>query len=407
MTQAPINNNYTLAPCTTAAQAGIDRDPAYGAITPPLYLSSNFSFESFGNKRTYDYTRSGNPTRDILGRALADLEGGYDGVVTATGMAALDLVFNLLTAGDVVIAPHDCYGGTHRLLTARADQGHFQVEFVNFNDADALAAACALRPKLVLIETPSNPLLRITDIASVTKAAKKIGAWVAVDNTFLSPALQKPIELGADIVIHSTTKYINGHSDVVGGAVIARTKELHEQLSWWANCTGTTGAPFDSFLTLRGLRTLDLRIKQQSASAGQIAFYLSSHPAVRTVYYPGLSWHPGHDIAKAQQKGFGAMLSVELTGGIAAAERFINALTLFSFAESLGGFESLAAHPATMTHAAMDAAARKTAGITDGLIRLSIGLESPDDLIADLGGALDQGNTQAAEALVTGAAAYA
>lgn len=401
-------NYRALDPCTRAAQAGIDNDPTHGSVTPPVYLSTNFSFRAFGQRRDYDYTRSGNPTRDVLGQVIADLEGGHNAVITSSGMAALDLVFHHLSPCDLLIAPHDCYGGTHRLLTARARQGHFKVEFADLTNPDNLPGIIARRPRLILVETPSNPLLRLTDIVAVTTAAKKIGALVAVDNTFLSPTLQKPIELGADIVVHSTTKYINGHSDVVGGAVVSKTRALHESFVWWANCIGTTGAPFDSFLTLRGIRTLDVRVKQQSATAGQIAFYLSSHPAVRTVYYPGLSWHPGHAIAKAQQKGFGAMLSIELTGGIAAAENFINALTLFSFAESLGGFESLVAHPATMTHAAMDAATRKSAGIDDGLIRLSIGLESADDLIADLNGALESSRTETTPVrVVTRAAVHA
>lgn len=374
--------------CTITARAGIDQDTQYGSVTPPLYLSSNYAFESFGNKRAYDYSRTGNPTRDVLGKALADLEGGYNAVITSSGMAALDLVFQLLEPEDLVIAPHDCYGGTYRLLQARAKQKHFRIAFVDLTNESHRALTFAAKPKLVLIETPSNPLLRITDIGAVCREAKKAGSLVAVDNTFLSPVLQKPIEHGADIVIHSTTKYINGHSDVVGGAVVSKTKELHDQFAWWANCTGTTGAPFDSFLTLRGLRTIDLRVKQQSESAQEVAEFLTRHPAVHAVYYPGLKAHPGHGIAKAQQKGFGAMLSFDLKGGLPLAKAFIDSLNLFTFAESLGGFESLIAHPATMTHAAMDEKAKIKAGITGGLIRISVGLESPRDLIHDLNSAL-------------------
>jgi len=375
--------------CTIAAGAGIDRDPAFGAVTPPLYLSSNFSFDSFGNKRAYDYTRSGNPTRDLLGKAIADLEGGYDSVITASGMAAVDLVLQLLTPDDLVIAPHDCYGGTYRLLTARAKKGHFKIAFADLTRKQNMALIFSARPKLILVETPSNPLLRLTDIGAVAREARKHGTIVVVDNTFLSPALQQPFKFGADIVIHSTTKYINGHSDVVGGAVVAKTKELHESLAWWANCTGTTGAPFDSFLTLRGLRTLDLRIKGQSAAAAEVAAFLAAQGAVKTVYYPGLRTHPEHALARVQQRGFGAMLSFELQGGLEDAKALIDRLKLFTLAESLGGFESLVAHPASMTHASMDAIARKKAGISDGLIRLSIGLESPIDLIADLKQALE------------------
>ncbi len=370
-------------PNTRTARIGVDKDPHHGSVTPALYLSTNYSFEGFGKKRPYDYSRSGNPTRDDLGHAIAALEGGYDGVITSSGMAALDLVFQLLSPGDLIVAPHDCYGGTYRLLQSRAGKGQFDVLFADLTKTENLPAIFACKPKLVLIETPSNPLLRITDIEAVTKIAKRTDSLVVADNTFLSPVLQKPIDLGVDIVVHSTTKYINGHGDVVGGAVISKTSELHEQVAWWANCTGTTGAPFDSFLTLRGLRTLDLRIRQQNDSAEDVAAFLSTHKAVPKVYYPGLKDHPGHDIARAQQKGFGAMLSIELTDE-SAVRKFVERLSLFSFAESLGGYESLAAHPVTMTHASMDKAAQIKAGITDGLIRLSIGLESPEDLIRDL-----------------------
>lgn len=397
-TQNPTHPDCFQDPKTSAARAGVDRDAMHGSVIPPLYLSTNFSFQSFGQRRTYDYTRSGNPTRDTLGKVIAQLEGGYNSIITSSGMAAVDLVLSLLTPGDLIIAAHDCYGGTHRLLQARAERGHFFVEFIDLTDPAALDEIRVRRPQLVLIETPSNPLLRITDIEAVAKAAKKAGAIVAVDNTFLSPALQHPLALGADLVIHSTTKYINGHSDVVGGAVVAKTAQLHETLGWWANCVGNTGAPFDAYLTLRGLRTLDLRIRQQTDSAGQIAEYLSKHADVTKVYYPGLTDHPGHALAKAQQKGFGAMLSFEIAGGVEATRSFVNNLKLFSFAESLGGFESLAAHPVTMTHAGMDPAARTKAGITDGLIRLSVGLEAADDLIADLGAAL-RGNARGSQSL--------
>ncbi len=384
-----MSANTDWQDCTKTSRAGVDKDPAHGSVTPPLYLSTNFSFEGFGKKRPYDYTRSGNPTRDELGRAIAALEGGYDAVITSSGMAALDLVFQQLSPGDLIVAPHDCYGGTYRLLQTRADRGHFEVLFADLTKTENLPAIFACKPKLVLIETPSNPLLRITDIEAVTKIAKRTGAIVVADNTFLSPVLQRPFDLGVDLIVHSTTKYINGHGDVVGGAVISKTSEWHEKIAWWANCIGTSGAPFDSFLTLRGLRTLGLRVRQQNDNAEDIAAFLSAHEAVSKVYYPGLNTHPGHDIAKAQQKGFGAMISIELSGGLEAAKSFAGRLSLFCFAESLGGYESLAAHPATMTHASMDKEAQLKAGITDSLIRLSIGLESPDDLIRDLDAALE------------------
>jgi cystathionine gamma-synthase len=378
-------------PSTRAVRAGIDRDTAFGAVTPSLVLSSNFSFAGFNDKRRYDYTRSGNPTRDLLGEALAELEGGAGGVVTATGMAAITLVLNaLLEPGDRLVVPHDGYGGSWRLFNALAKKGAFELVTVDLTDARALADALLEPPKLVWIETPSNPLLRITDLRFVIDAAHKAGALAVVDNTFLSPALQNPIAaFGADVVVHSTTKYINGHSDVVGGAVIARDAALHDTLAWWANALGITGSPFDSFLTLRGLRTLDARLRVHEENAGALAPWLDAQPAVAQVHYPGLASHPGHALAARQQHGFGAMLSVELhavegVGGEAAVRAFVEGLQCFTLAESLGGVESLIAHPATMTHAAMAPEARAAAGITDGLLRLSVGIEALEDLQDDL-----------------------
>jgi len=392
------------APATRAVRAGIDRDAAFGAVTPPLVLSSNFSFAGFNDKRRYDYTRSGNPTRDLLGEALAELEGGAGGTITSTGMAAITLVLHaLLEPGDRLVVPHDGYGGSWRLFKALAAKGAFELVLADLTDPRALAAALEPAPKVVWIETPSNPLLRITDLRFVIDAAHRAGALAVVDNTFLSPALQTPItDFGADAVVHSTTKYINGHSDVVGGAVVARTPELHEKFAWWANCLGITGAPFDSFLTLRGLRTLDARLRVHQENAAAIAAQLDAHPAVAAVYYPGLSSHPGHALATRQQKGFGAMLSVELGGEEDLQEAvvcaFLDGLRCFTLAESLGGVESLVAHPATMTHAAMSPEARAEAGITDGLLRLSVGIEALDDLQADLAAALER-----AQAVIDGA----
>jgi cystathionine gamma-synthase len=369
---------------TIAARAGVDADAAHGAVMPPLYLSSNYSFAGFGCKRRYDYTRSGNPTRDTLADALAELEGGAGGVVTASGMAAIALLTAQLQPGDLLVAPHDCYGGSYRLFKAQAARGLYAVDFVNFADCAALSAALARKPKLVWIETPSNPLLRITDIAATCASAHAFGALVAVDNTFLSPALQQPLALGADVVVHSTTKYLNGHSDVVGGAVVWKDSVLGEELAWWCNCLGLAGAPFDSYLTLRGLRTLGARLAAHQANAAALAELLLDNDAVETVHFPGLSRHPGHLLARRQQRGFGAMLSFDLAGGEAAAAAFVNGLECFTLAESLGGVESLVAHPATMTHASMDADARRRAGIGDGLLRLSAGIEAPDDLRADI-----------------------
>lgn len=369
---------------TRAVRAGIDTDTAHGAVVPPIVLSSNFSFEGFGKKRRYDYTRSGNPTRDLLGEALAELEGGAGGVITATGMAAITLVLSLLEPGQRLVVPHDAYGGSWRLFNALAKKGAFELVTIDFTCPRALAAALDPAPAIVWIETPSNPLLRITDIRFVAEAAKRVGALVVVDNTFLSPALQTPIALGADIVLHSTTKYINGHSDVVGGAVVAKTPELHERLTWWANALGLTGSPFDAFLTLRGLRTLDARLRVHQENTHGLLDLLVGHEAVAAVHYPGLATHPGHALAARQQVGFGAMLSFELRGGEAAARAFCAGLECFTLAESLGGVESLVAHPPTMTHAAMSAEARAAAGIRDGLLRLSVGIEHVRDLRADL-----------------------
>jgi len=305
-------------------------------------------------------------------------------VVTASGMAAITLVLNLLQPGDRLVVPHDCYGGSWRLFDALARKGHFELVVADLTDASQLARVLSEPTRLVWIETPSNPLLRITDLRAVIDAAHEAGALALVDNTFLSPALQTPLAFGADLVLHSTTKYINGHSDVVGGAVVAADPALHQQLVWWANCLGLTGSPFDSFLTLRGLRTLDARLRVHQENALAVAERLAAHPTVSAVHFPGLTSHPGHALAARQQKGFGAMLSFELQGGVPAVRAFLDGLHCFTLAESLGGVESLVAHPASMTHAAMTAEVRAKAGISDGLLRLSIGIEAVEDLLADI-----------------------
>jgi cystathionine gamma-synthase len=373
---------------TRSVRAGLESDDVTGAVVPPLHLSSTYAFRGYGDKRKYDYSRSGNPTRDLLGNALADLEGGAGGVITGTGMGAITLVGHLLPQGARIVAPHDCYGGTFRLFTAWQKRGELTIDFVRFADEKALDAALSQKTDLLWIETPSNPLLRITDIEALVKRVKGKGTLVAVDNTFLSPAWQRPLELGADIVVHSTTKYINGHSDVVGGAVVAKTKELHEQLAWWANALGLTAGAFDSFLTLRGLRTLQARLAVHGANAGDLAAWLAAQPGIRKVYYPGLPGHVGHDVAKRQQSGFGAIVTIELEGGEGAVRRFVDGLEFFSLAESLGGVESLIAHPGSMTHAAMAPEARAAAGLVDGLLRLSIGIEGVEDLRRDLAAGL-------------------
>ncbi len=381
-------SQHPTSTVTRAVRAGIATDLHHGAVVPPIHLSATFAFEGFEQKRLHDYTRTSNPTRDHLAEVLAELEGGHGAVVTSTGMSAVLLALQLVEPGGLVVAPHDCYGGTRRLLLALEQRRHCEVAFRDLTGIRPLADL-PRTPGLVWIETPSNPLLRITDVRRLASEAHALGALVVADNTFLSPALQQPLALGADIVVHSTTKYLNGHSDVVGGCVVAADPELVQQLEWWANCLGITGAPFDSYLTLRGIRTLFPRINTHLANTHAVVEALCEHDAVERVYYPGLTSHPGHDIAAAQQRGFGAMLSFELRGGAEAVRAFVEKLRCFTLAESLGGVESLVAHPATMTHASMDAAARAAAGITDNLVRLSVGIEAAADLVADIRQALD------------------
>jgi len=381
----------SLSTVTRAVRAGVDTDRQHGAVMPPLYLSSNFSFEGLDGQREYDYTRSGNPTRDQLGKALAELEGGTGAVVTNTGMSAVVLATHLLAADDLLIAPLNCYGGCYRAFDALARKGRFRTRFCDFHDLEGLRRACRRhRPKLIWVETPSNPLLRITDIRRVAVIARECGALLAVDNTFLTPLGQRPLDLGADLVVHSTTKYINGHSDVVGGVVIARDAALLERLAWWANCVGSTASPFDCSQVLRGLRTLHARLHCHEENARAVAKALAAHPAVAATHWPGLAAHPDHALARRQQSGFGAIVSFELVGGEAAVRAFLEGLACFTLAESLGGVESLVCHPATMTHAAMSPEARTTAGIGAGLLRLSVGIEAPGDLVRDLRRALDR-----------------
>lgn len=373
---------------TKIIQADIGTDPTHRAVSPPLYMSSTYKFKSITEKGEYDYGRGSNPNRTSLGKAVAELEGGAHGVVTASGMAAIDLLTNLFKADELIIAPHDCYGGTHRLLTHRAAQGRLRVLFVDQNDSAAFKEALSQKPSLVLIETPSNPLMRLVDIEALCAAAKKVGALTAVDNTFLSPARQLPLSLGADFSLHSTTKYLNGHSDVVGGVIVAKDAEHGEQLAWWANCAGVTGSPFDAYQTLRGMRTLFARMDVQEANAAAIAQFLQAHPKIAQVYYPGLKSDPGYKLAQKQQLGAGAMLSFEVKGGFEQTKAVIEGVGLFQMAPSLGGVESLICFPTTMTHGGMSPEAREIAGIKDTLLRLSVGLESADDLIADLSAAL-------------------
>lgn len=375
----------TRKQATIAVRSGLNDDEQYGCVVPPIHLSSTYNFLDFNEPRAHDYSRRGNPTRDVVQRALAELEGGAGAVLTNTGMSAIHLVTTVfLKPGDLLVAPHDCYGGSYRLFDSLSKRGVYRVKFVDQGDEAALAAALAEKPKLVLVESPSNPLLRVVDIAAICAAARAAGAVSVVDNTFLSPALQNPLALGADLVIHSCTKYLNGHSDVVAGAVIAKDPALVTELAWWANNIGVTGAAFDSYLLLRGLRTLAPRMAAAQRNALAIVDYLKQQPLVKKLYHPSLPENPGHQCAARQQRGFGAMLSFELDADEARLRRFLKALQLFTLAESLGGVESLISHTATMTHAGMSADARAAAGISDSLLRISVGIEDHEDLIADL-----------------------
>jgi len=370
---------------TIAARAGIAQDPAYGAVTPPLYLTSTYELKAFKQPGRYDYSRSNNPTRDLLGEALAELEGGAKGLITNTGMSACLLALQLIGPQDTLVIPHDCYGGSYRLfLNLASRKKAFQLKVVNFQLDNWADEVRSVKPAMVWLETPSNPLLQITDIKAVVAVAKEFQATVVVDNTFLSPALQTPLALGADIVVHSTTKFINGHSDIVGGALICKDLATGDELKWWANCLGVTAGAFDSYQILRGLRTLLPRIKQHQHNAQLVVDYLQHQPLVGRVYYPGLPEHPGHNVAKEQQFGFGSMLSFDLAADEALLPVFFDALQCFTLAQSLGGIESLICHPGTMTHASLDAATQKAAGIGPTLIRLSVGIEDAAELIADL-----------------------
>ncbi|WP_075183258.1 cystathionine gamma-synthase [Pantoea sp. 1.19] len=375
----------TRKQATIAVRSGLNDDEQYGCVVPPIHLSSTYNFTDFNTPRAHDYSRRGNPTRDVVQRALAELEGGAGAVMTNTGMSAIHLVTTVyLKPGDLLIAPHDCYGGSYRLFDSLAKRGAYRVKFIDQGDSAALASALAEKPALVLVESPSNPLLRVVDVDGICQAAREAGAISVVDNTFLSPALQNPLALGADLVIHSCTKYLNGHSDVVAGAVIAKDPERAIELAWWANNIGVTGSAFDSYLLLRGMRTLAPRMAAAQRNALAIVDYLRQQPLVKKLYHPSLPENAGHEFAVRQQKGFGAMLSFELDGDETRLRRFLKALQLFTLAESLGGVESLISHTATMTHAGMSAEARAAAGISDTLLRVSVGIEDHDDLIADL-----------------------
>ncbi len=373
---------------TDTIHAGVAPDKAYGAIMTPIYQSSTFVFEDIGKHRGFDYTRSGNPTRKALEDSLCALEGCTSAVAVTTGMAAITTTLNLFRSGDEIICTDDCYGGTSRLMKTVEEHFGIRVHFVNLQDASNLLPFVNDNTRAVWVETPSNPLLNLVDISAVSALAKERGLLTIVDNTFLSPYGQKPFELGADVVVHSTTKYLNGHSDVVGGAVLSNSEDLDSRLKFLVNALGTCAQPFDCWLVLRGIKTLVVRMREHERNALAVAEFLDRHPKVKRVFYPGLPAHPQHELAKKQQSSFGGMVSFELDGPLEELYRVLKATKLFALAESLGGVESLIEHPATMSHASMDSEHRLAAGITDSIIRLSVGIEDRDDLITDLQSAL-------------------
>lgn len=373
---------------TLCIHTGVHKDTQYNSVITPIYPSSTFYWNDLETNSGYDYTRSGNPTRDALNENLAKLEGGVGCVTTSTGMSAVHCAMALFSPGDHIIAPADVYGGTFRLFSQYLTEKGLTFSFVDMTDLEAVRAAVTSATKGIWIETPSNPMMKVIDLAAVVEIAGSANAISICDNTFLSPYLQRPFDFGVDIVMHSTTKYINGHSDVVGGAVISKQQEHADRVAWLCNALGLACSPFDAWLVLRGVKTLGCRMEAQQASAMKIARFLEQHADIDRVYYPGLESHPQHELASRQQDGYGAMLSFDVKGGRPVAERVCMNSRLFDVAESLGGIESLISFPVTMSHASMSVEGRKAAGITENTVRVSVGLEHSDDLIADLSQAL-------------------
>ncbi len=376
---------------TLAIHGGDREDRAFGAVALPIYQTSTFAFEDIGKTRGFDYSRSGNPTRRVLEDTIAQLEGGKAGFACATGMAAETVAIHLLKAGDHVVSGDDVYGGTYRLFQDVMQSFGIEFTFLRMDDRRKIEEAIRPNTRMLWLETPSNPLLNITDLEMTVDIARKHDLITVIDNTFATPLFLRPIDYGIDLVVHSTTKYLNGHCDVVGGAVVTSSDDLTQRVDFLVNSMGVCASPFDCWLVLRGIETLPLRVRQHEKNATAVAGYLSEHPAVKKVYYPGLAAHPGHDIAARQMKGFGGMVSFEVHGGIEAANSFLRKMRIFALAESLGGAASLAEHPGTMSHASMPPEHRQQVGITDELIRLSVGLENVDDLIEDIGQALEPG----------------
>lgn len=375
---------------TRCVHTGVEKDGTFNSCTTPIYTSSTFYWDNLTTHRGFDYTRSGNPTRRALEENIASLEGGIDCRATATGMSAVHSAMYLFKPGDHIITGHDIYGGTFRLFYSILTEQGLSFSFVDMQNLDNIRQAIKPNTKGIWIETPSNPLMRVVDIAGIAAIAKQAGLTTIADNTFLSPYLQRPFELGVDVVVHSTTKYLNGHSDVVGGAVVTRDKERADRISYIVNALGQGCSPFDAWLVLRGIKTLGPRMEAHQKGAMALARYLDKHPKVERVYFPGLESHPQHALAKAQQKGFGAMMSFDIKGGRPEAERVLNNLQLFLLAESLGGVESLVEYPETMSHASMTLEARRAAGITEKTIRVSVGIEHEEDLIAGMEHALSK-----------------
>ena len=372
---------------TRCVHVGVDKDSTYNSATTPIYPSSTFRWDDLKTHRGFDYTRSGNPTRRALEENITALEGGLDCRATCTGMSAITATMHMFKPGDQIIAGHDIYGGTYRLFDSLFRNMGIDFVFVRMGDVEQVRKAITPRTKCIWIETPSNPLLNIVDIAAITEVAKAAGLITIADNTFLSPYCQRPFEHGVDVVVHSTTKYLNGHSDVVGGCVVTKTKEHADKISYIVNALGLACSPFDAWLVLRGIKTLGPRMEAHQRGAMALATFLNQHPAISHVYYPGLVDHPQHALAKRQQSGFGAMLSFDVHGGRPIVEKIVGRLKLFQLAESLGGVESLIEYPDSMSHASMTEAARREAGIT-ATLRVSVGIEHPDDLIADFQQAL-------------------
>ena len=373
---------------TRAIHVGQEPDPATGATIPPIYQTSTYTQPELGRHKGYAYSRTGNPTRAALEKCVAALENGDWGLAFASGLAASSAILSLLRPGDHVVASDDLYGGTYRLFERVLSPYGLSFSYVAGAEMEGYRAAARQNTRMIWVESPTNPLLNLVDIAAVAAVGRQAGAIVVVDNTFASPYFQQPLSLGADLVVHSTTKYINGHSDTIGGAVVGRSAEHQEAIRFYQNAAGAVPSPFDSWLVLRGLKTLALRMRMHEANARAVAGFLQEHPRVRKVYFPGLPSHPQHELAKRQMSGFGGVVSLEIEGGIEGARRFLGSLKVFSLAESLGGVESLVCHPATMTHASIPEAACLGRGITPGLVRLSVGIEDAEDLLADLEQAL-------------------